>query len=135
MIGSSTWSRGTTRLLVPGVVVYRLDDRLFFANARYFAARVEQAVSGSPTPVTVFVFDAEAVSHLDATSAATIESVVDSLEAQGITFVVARARAVVREQLDRFGLGSRIPPERRYPTVRAAVQATTGHDVTGWGPQ
>ncbi len=122
-------------LLVPGVVVYRLDDRLFFANARYFAARVEQAVNGSPTPVTVFVFDAEAVSHLDATSAATIESVVDTLEAQGITFVVARARAVVREQIDRFGLGSRIPPERRFPTVRAAVQATTGHDVTGWGPQ
>jgi high affinity sulfate transporter 1 len=119
-------------LLVPGVVVYRLDDRLFFANARYFAARVEQAVNGSPTPVTVFVFDAEAVSHLDATSAATIEAVIDTLEAQGITFVVARARAVVREQLERFGLDRRIPPDRRFPTVRAAVEATTGHDVSEW---
>lgn len=119
-------------LLVPGVVVYRLDDRLFFANARYFAARVEQAVNGSPTPVRAFVFDAEAVSHLDATSAATIESVIDALAEQGITFVIARARAVVREQLDRFGLDQRIPPERRFATVRAAVEATTGVDVAGW---
>jgi high affinity sulfate transporter 1 len=122
-------------VLVPGVVVYRLDDRLFFANARYFAARVEQAVNGSPTPVRVFVFDAEAVTHLDASAVATLESVIDGLEARGIMFVMARPRAVVREQLDRFGLERRIPPDRRFPTVRGAVLATTGHDVADPGPR
>jgi high affinity sulfate transporter 1 len=116
-------------LLVPGVVVYRLDDRLFFANARYFAARVEQAVHGSPTPVQVFVFDAEVVSHLDAAAAATLRRVVERLAAQGIQFVVARARAVVREQFDRHGLTDVLPPDRRFPTVRAAVLATAGVDL------
>jgi high affinity sulfate transporter 1 len=116
-------------LLVPGVVVYRLDDRLFFANARYFAARVEQAVHGSPTPVRVFVFDAEVVSHLDAAAAATLRRVIERLAAQGIDFVIARARAVVREQLDGHGLADVLPPQLRFPTVRAAVLATSGVDL------
>jgi high affinity sulfate transporter 1 len=116
-------------LLVPGVVVYRLDDRLFFANARYFAARVEEALLGAPGPVTVFVFDAEAVSHVDASAAATLRAVVEGLRAQGIRFVVARPRAVVREQLERLGLADLIPPEDRFATVRAAVLATTGVDA------
>ncbi len=118
-------------LLVPGVVVYRLDDRLFFANARYFAARVEQAVHGSPTPVQVFVFDAEVVSHLDAAAAATLRRVIERLASQGIQFVLARARAVVREQLDRHGLADVLPPELRFPTVRAALLATAGVDLEG----
>lgn len=116
-------------LLVPGVVVYRLDDRLFFANARYFAARVEQAVHGSPSPVTVFVFDAEVVSHVDTAAARTLRWVVESLSAQGVHFVMARPRAAVREELDRHGLADVLPPERRFSTVRAAVLATTGVDV------
>lgn len=116
-------------VLVPGVVVYRLDDRLFFANARYFAARVEQAIQGSPTPVRVFVFDAEVVSHLDSSAAATLTSVVQGLESRGIAFVIARPRAAVRVELDRLGLGELIPPSSRFTTVRAAVLATSGHDV------
>jgi high affinity sulfate transporter 1 len=116
-------------LLVPGVVVYRLDDRLFFANARYFAARVEQAVHGSPTQVAVFVFDAEVVSHVDTAAAATLRGLIEGLAARGIQFVVARPSAAVREQLDRHGLVDVLPHERRFPTVRSAVLATTGIDL------
>lgn len=121
-------------LLVPGVVVYRLDDRLFFANARYFAARVEQAILGAPQPVRVFVFDAEVVSHLDASAAATMRAVIESLRDQGIRFVVARPGAVVREQLERLDLAVLVPPESRFPTVRSAVLATTGVDVEALAP-
>jgi high affinity sulfate transporter 1 len=116
-------------LLVPGVVVYRIDDRLFFANARYFAARVEQAVHGSPTPVKVVVFDAGAVSQVDASAAATLAALIEKLNAQGITFVIARPRAAARERLDKFGLGELIPSTCRYSTVREAVLDTSGCDV------
>jgi len=107
---------------------------LFFANARYFAARVEQAVLGAPEPVGVFVLDAEAVSHVDASAAVTLRAVVERLRADGIRFVVARPRAVVREQLDRLGLADLIPPEDRFATVRAAVLATSGVDVAELAP-
>jgi SulP family sulfate permease len=53
--------------LTPGVVVYRLDDRLFFANARYVKGRTREAVRGAPQPVQALVFDAEAVVHIDST--------------------------------------------------------------------
>jgi MFS superfamily sulfate permease-like transporter len=116
-------------LLVPGVVVYRLDDRLFFANARYFAARVEQAVHGSPTPVRVFVFDAEVVSHLDLAAAEALRAVIARLDEQGIGFVIARPRAAVRDQALRLGLEDVLGPAEQFPTVRAAVLATVGVDV------
>ena len=53
--------------LTLGVLVYRLDDRLFFANAGYVKGRIREALHGAPTPVRWPVFDAEALSHVDAT--------------------------------------------------------------------
>ena len=53
----------------PGVVVYRLDDRLFFANAHYMTGRVHEAIAAAPPPVRWLVFDAEAIATIDATGA------------------------------------------------------------------
>ena len=46
--------------VTPGVVVYRLDDRLFFANARYVKGRVREALRGAPEAARWLVFDGEA---------------------------------------------------------------------------
>jgi high affinity sulfate transporter 1 len=118
-------------LLVPGVVVYRIDDRLFFANAHYFAARVEEAITAAPDRVRWFILDAEAVSHLDASATQVLREVIAGLSARGIRFVVARARDAVVEQIDRFDLTDVLGPDNRFPTVRAAVLAVAGVDVTG----
>jgi high affinity sulfate transporter 1 len=122
-------ARNPDALLVPGVVVYRLDDRLFFANARYFTARVEEAVRASPTPVQVLVFDAEAVTHLDASAASELSSVILGLRLRGIRFVAARVRAEVQSSLEPFGLAGLLPEDSQFPTVRLAVLETTGIDV------
>ena len=53
--------------VTPGIIVYRLDDRLFFANVRYFKGRVREAIRAAPAPVAWLVFDAEAVTHVDST--------------------------------------------------------------------
>ena len=52
--------------VTPGVVVYRLDDRLFFANAGYVKGRVREALHAAPTEPFALVLDAEGVSHVDA---------------------------------------------------------------------
>ncbi len=113
-------------LLVPGVVAYRIDDRLFFANAHYFRARVEEAINANPTTVHAVVLDAEAVTHLDSSAAQVLREVIQDLADRGIRFVVARARSTFVDQIDRFGLGDVIGPDDRFATVRAAVREVSG---------
>jgi sulfate permease, SulP family len=105
--------------VTPGVVVYRLDDRLFFANARYVEGRGIEAVRGAPTTTRSLVFDAEAVTHVDATGLAALEDLVDALRKDGIELSVARAKTPLTARLAEFGL-SGVP---LHPTVRAAVEA------------
>jgi MFS superfamily sulfate permease-like transporter len=107
--------------VTPGIVVYRLDDRLFFANARYFKARVREAVRAAPTPTSWLVFDAEAMTHADSTGVEAFQGLVDDLARDGITLVVARLRARMHEQFEQAGLVEKVGPERFYATVRAAV--------------
>lgn len=109
--------------LAPGVVVYRLDDRLFFANATYVKGRIREAIDGAPPPVRWLVFDAEAMSQMDATGVEALREVVDSLEAGGIGFAVARLKGPMRSLFDDSRLTDRIGEDRMYPTVRAAVEA------------
>ena len=105
--------------VTPGIVVYRLDDRLFFANAGYVKGRVLEAVHGAPTATRSLVFDAEAVTHVDATGLAALEDLVDELYKEGIELSLARAKNVLTARLAGTEL-ARVP---RHPTVRAAVEA------------
>ena len=69
--------------VTPGIIVYRLDDRLFFANVRYFKGRVREAIRAAPTPVAWLVFDAEAVTHVDSTGLDALDQLVQELRASG----------------------------------------------------
>ena len=113
-----------TARLTPGVVVYRLDDRLFFANARYFKGRVREAIRAAPTPVSFLVFDAEAVTHVDSTGLDALDRLAKDLRAHEITLVVARLRTRMEEQLEAAGVTETIGSDRFYPSVRAAVAAS-----------
>jgi high affinity sulfate transporter 1 len=115
--------------VVPGIVVYRLDDRLFFANSRYFLTRVREAIDAAPYAVTAFVFDAECVTNLDASAAEALVELIDELRGNGVRFVLARSRSAFDEEASRFGLDEALPPENRFPTVRAAVSAVSGTDI------
>jgi len=107
----------------PGIVVYRLDDRLFFANARYVKARVAEAIAGATTRTHHLVFDAEAVTALDASGAEALGELRRSLDEDGIGLAVARLKQPVREVFDATGLTEAIGAEHFHPTVRAAVSA------------
>ena len=115
-----------TARVTPGVVVYRLDDRLFFANARYFKGRVHEAIRAAPTPTSWLVLDAEAITHVDSTGLDALEELTATLGRDGITLVVARLRTRMEEQFEGSGLTTTIGRENFYPSVRAAVDAYLG---------
>lgn len=115
--------------IIPGLVIYRLDDRLFFANSGFFTARIAEAVEGAPYPVTALIFDAEALISADTTGAAALVAAIERTKKDDVVFATARLRQEVSDQLDRHGLTEALPESHRYPTVRAAVLALTGVDV------
>jgi SulP family sulfate permease len=121
--------------VVPAVVVYRLDDRLFFANARYVTRRMREAVRGAPTTTHWLVLDAEGISQIDTTGMDAIERLVDELRADGVSLVVARMRTRLTDRLDDAGLEAKIGAQHFYPTVQAAVHACVRAETTRGTPQ
>jgi MFS superfamily sulfate permease-like transporter len=112
----------------PGVVVYRLDDRLFFANAGYVKGRVREALRGTPVEARWLVFDAEAVSHVDSAGLDALRELAEDLRQKGIGLLVARLKTPVQEGFDESGLTEAIGRDRFHPTVRAAVEAASQMD-------
>ena len=110
-------------IVTPGVVVYRLDDRLIFANADYVAGRIREAIAGATTPTRWLVFDAEAVSGIDSSGIEMLGALVDELHNQGIAFVVARAKSILQRELDDAGFTQRLGAALFYPNVERAVRA------------
>jgi sulfate permease, SulP family len=112
--------------VTPGVVVYRLDDRLFFANASYVKARVHEAIRAAPTETSWLVFDAEAVNHIDSTGIHALGDLTRDLRKEQITLVVARLRQRMLPDFEVAGLTDAIGREHFYPTVKSAVAAFRG---------
>ncbi len=114
--------------VTPGVVVYRLDDRLFFANASYFKGRVREALRGSPTPPRCLVLDAEAIAHVDSAGSDALLELVEELEDEGVRTRVARIKQPVLDRLHVSGVADTIGTDRFHGTIRAAVEAARDGD-------
>jgi len=109
--------------ITPGVVVYRLDDRLFFANANYVRGRIEEAVVAAPTETRWLVFDAESVTHVDSTGMEALVDLAGELKRAGITLVVARLRHRMRDDFALAGVTATIGADHFYESVDHAVEA------------
>jgi sulfate permease, SulP family len=109
--------------LVPGLVVYRYDAPLCFANAENFRQRALGAVAASPTPVEWFVLNAEANVEVDLTAVDALDDLRAELDRRGIVFALARVKQDLRADLMAAGLVDRIGDERIFPTLPTAVQA------------
>ncbi len=109
--------------VTPGVVVYRIQERLFFANAHFFKRRVWAAVDGAPRPVRHLVLDAAAIGGVDASAVVAVREVYAGLSSRNISFEIARATDELRVQLDDTGLADLVGAGHFHATVSAAVEA------------
>ncbi|QHP72102.1 sulfate permease [Bradyrhizobium sp. LCT2] len=108
---------------IPGLVLFRWDAPLFFANAEFFKERVLDAVAKSPTPVRWLVVAAEPVTSVDVSAGDTIAELDEALHAQGIEFCFAELKDPVKDKLKRFGLFSQLGEQYFFPTIGAAVSS------------
>ena len=111
---------------IPGLLVFRYDAPLCFANAEDFRTRALDAVDEAnegPAPVEWFLLNAEAIVELDMTSAAALRRLVDELAERNVAFAMARVKQDFRSQLARGGLIGPIDEARIYPTLPVALEA------------
>jgi MFS superfamily sulfate permease-like transporter len=119
---------------VPGLVLFRWDAPLFFANAELFQERVLEAIESSPTPVRRVIVTAEPVTSIDVTSADVLAELRATLRASQIELHFAEMKDPVRDKVRRFELLEQLGADIFHPTVGAAVDAYLQDHPTDWKP-
>jgi MFS superfamily sulfate permease-like transporter len=109
--------------VMPGLVVYRYDSPLFFANADNFRTRALAAVDTAPSPVEWFLLNAEANVEVDLTALDAVEELRADLARRGVVFAMARVKQDLLAALQAAGLVDRVGADRIYPTLPTAVEA------------
>ncbi|GJH36376.1 sulfate permease [Paraburkholderia hospita] len=111
---------------IPGLLLFRWDAPLFFANAELFQQRLLEAVDESPTPIRRVVVAAEPVTSVDVTSADMLRELSRMLKERGVALHFAEMKDPVRDKLKRFELFDIIGDEGFHPTVGSAVDDYVG---------
>ena len=106
---------------LPGLVLFRWDAPLFFANAELFKDTALDAVAMAPTPVEWLVVAAEPVTSVDVTAADTLSELNEALRHAGTRLCFAELKDPVKDKLKRFGLFDQFGEGSFFATVGAAV--------------
>ena len=117
---------------IPGLVLFRWDAPLFFANAELFHERILDAIDKSPTPVSWLVVAAEPVTSVDVTAADAISELDDILYAASIEMCFAEMKDPVKDKLKRFGLFKRFGEQTFFATLGEAVNAYLARNPVEW---
>ncbi|MFG3512972.1 SulP family inorganic anion transporter [Streptomyces bobili] len=108
---------------IPGLLVYRYDSPLFFANAENFRHRALAAVDGQPEPVRWFVLNTEANVEVDITALDALDDLRRELDHRGIVLALARVKQDLLADLTAYGLVDTVGGDRVFPTLPTAVAA------------
>lgn len=117
--------------LTPGLLVYRYDAPLFFANARDFRLRALAAADEQGDDLRWFVLNVEANVEIDITALDAVDELRGELVGRGVVFALARVKQDLLVSLRAYGLADRIGPDRLFPTLPTAETAYQDWQRTG----
>ena len=117
---------------VPGLLLYRFDAPLFFANADVFRARLRERIKDAGQPIRWVVVAAEPITDVDTTAASMLDDLVEELDGREITLAFAELKDPVRERLRRYGALERVPDAHIFPTVGTAVSGYLHETGQAW---
>ena len=120
--------------LVPGLLIFRWDAPLFFANSELFHQSLTAEIAKSPTPVRRVILAAEPITSVDVTSADMLAGLEASLRQNGVELRFAEMKDPVKDKLRRFELLDQLGEQSFYPTLGAAVDAYLAEHHVDWKP-
>jgi SulP family sulfate permease len=106
---------------VPGLMIYRIDDELFFANAAFFVRDVKERLVASDPSATALVLDMEGVSDIDTTAVQQLDELLEDLAKADVEVAFARVRQPVLDMFDRAGITERVGDDEVFLEVDDAV--------------
>ncbi len=116
---------------LPGLVIYRFDAPLIFANAKTFRDEIRRLARADPPPVWILIA-AEPVTDVDTTASDLLTELDETLNAQHISLVFAELKDPVRRKIERYGLTRTIDPHHFFPTIDAAITAFRNQTGAQW---
>jgi MFS superfamily sulfate permease-like transporter len=116
---------------LPGLVIYRFDAPLIFANATTFRDQIRRLAQAGPPPAWI-VIAAEPMTDIDTTACDMLTDLDQALNTQDISLIFAELKDPVREKIERYGLTHTINPHHFYPTIDAAIQAYRQQTGAHW---
>jgi SulP family sulfate permease len=114
---------------IPGLIIFRLDSPLYFANASLVRERVRALVKESKPLARALLFDMSVNDRLDITGAEMLEKLVSELEKDGIVVMFSHVHKPVLDMIRKFGHPEVFREDRVFPTADAGVQ----HYLKGMG--
>lgn len=132
MKGYHDISRHPEARRIEGLVLFRWDAPLFFANAEIFRESVLRALSNAPYPPRCIAIAAEPVTDVDITAADVLVELVEELQQAGIELCFAEMKGPVKDHLKRYGLFARLGTENFFPTIGLAVDHYLGRYRVEW---
>jgi high affinity sulfate transporter 1 len=107
----------------PGLLVFRYDADLFYANANRFSDDVQALMTAAPDPVRWLVLDGTAISDIDYSAGIVVNELVDFVHAHDAVFALAGADSSLLADLTRYGTIAKLDPAHVYPSVEDAIEA------------
>ena len=122
--GEPTYARAENGMQsAPGLLVFRYDADLFYANANQFSDSVQQLITQAPDPVRWLVLDCSSIPDVDYSAGAALHRLVTFVHSRGATFALASLDPDLRDTLERFGVIQLLHIDHIFPTVEEAVAA------------
>jgi MFS superfamily sulfate permease-like transporter len=118
-----------------GLVIFRWDAPLFFANAEAFREAVEAAIESRPEPIRWIIVAAEPVTDIDMTAADMLDELITELDGRGTHLAFAELKGPVKDRLERYGLLARLGERALFRTIGTAVDGyveATGVEWVDW---
>ncbi|WP_426574511.1 SulP family inorganic anion transporter [Aquihabitans sp. McL0605] len=107
---------------IPGLVIFRFDAPLVFANSRTFRDEIRALAASEPRPVWILIA-AEPITDVDTTAADMLEDLDEELNAAGVSLVFAEMKSPVQRKIERYELTRTIDPAHFFHTLDDAVEA------------
>jgi high affinity sulfate transporter 1 len=125
--------------LHPGLIVYRFNHSMYYANCEQFRTEVRELATGAQPPLSWFCLDLGAVDDVDFSAAEALRETYELLKQRGITLIYVEVQDTVRAELDRYGITALIGTQfifgRIHEVEAAYKQATADHTNTNNAPK